>query len=255
MTQNEINNNQPIQNCEHRAMNKHESTQNSSQTEASKASNTYLDVTYGSKAFTNYPDLLAKYLTEKYLIKKNSRFLDLGCGRGEFLRGFIKQGMEGFGIDQADTAKEICPMATIKVGNLENKLPFEDNYFDVVFSKSVVEHFYYPEKILSEIHRVLKPNGLVITMTPDWAHNVICFHDDFTHRTAFTLRSLNDIHNVSHFRNVITKRFIQLPLVWQIPSLKFLTALCRKLAPDSLKKHSKFVRFSKEIMLITTANK
>jgi ubiquinone/menaquinone biosynthesis C-methylase UbiE len=229
--------------------------QNSSQVITEKASNTYLDVTYGNKPFTDYPTLLTKYLTEKYLIKKNSRLLDLGCGRGEFLRGFIKQGMEGFGIDQADTAKEICPTAIIKVGNLEDKLPFGDNYFDVVYSKSVVEHFYYPEKILAEIYRVLKPNGLVITMTPDWAYNVICFHEDFTHRTAFTLQSLNDIHNVSHFRNVISERFIQLPIIWQIPFLKFTTMLCRNIIPDSLKKYSKFVRFSKEIMLITTANK
>jgi ubiquinone/menaquinone biosynthesis C-methylase UbiE len=220
-----------------------------------KVSNSYLDVTYGDKSFTNYPAFLAKYLTEKYLIKKNSRLLDLGCGRGEFLRGFVKQGMDGYGIDQADTAKEICPTAQIKVVNLEDRLPFEDNYFDVVFSKSVVEHFYYPEKILAEIYRVLKPNGLVITMTPDWAYNIISFHEDFTHRTAFTLQSLNDIHKVSLFRNVTTKRFIQLPIIWQFPFLKFTTMLCRIIAPDVLKKYSKFIRFSKEIMLITTANK
>jgi ubiquinone/menaquinone biosynthesis C-methylase UbiE len=226
-----------------------------SQVVTEKANNTYLDVTYGNKHFTNYPALLAKYLTEKYLIKKNSRLLDLGCGRGEFLRGFIEQGMVGFGMDQADAAKLICPTAIIKVGNLEDKLPFEDNYFDVVYSKSVVEHFYYPEKIMAEIYRVLKPNGLVITMTPDWKHNVICFHEDFTHRTAFTLQSLSDIHNVSHFRNVITERFIQLPIIWKMPFLKFITILCRNIFPDSLKKFSKFVRFSKEIMLITTANK
>lgn len=220
-----------------------------------KANNTYLDVTYGNKPFTDYPTMLSKYLVEKYSIKENSRLLDLGCGRGEYLRGFIEQGMEGFGIDQADIAKEICPTATIKVGNLEDRLPFEDNYFDVVYSKSVVEHFYYPEKILAEIYRVLKPNGLVITMTPDWAYNIICFHEDFTHRTPFTFQSLNDIHNVSHFRNVITERFIQLPIVWKLQFLKFTTTLCRNIVPDSLKKYSKFVRFSKEIMLITTGRK
>jgi len=229
--------------------------QNSSQLETEKAANTYLDVTYSDKPLTDYPNRLAKYLTEKYLIKKNSRLLDLGCGRGEFLRGFINQGMEGFGIDQADTAKGICPTAIIKVGNLEDKLPFEDNYFDVVYSKSVVEHFYYPEKILGEVYRILKPNGLVITMTPDWAYNVIGFHDDHSHRSAFTLKSLNDIHRVCHFQSVITKRFIQLPIIWKIPFLKFTTMLCRTIVPNGLKKYSKFIRFSKEIMLITTAKK
>ena len=228
---------------------------NANHNDAEKSDNTYLNVTYGNKLFTDYPALLAKYLIEKYSIKKDSRLLDLGCGRGEFLRGFIIHGLEGFGIDRADLAKEICPAATIKVGNLEDKLPFEDNFFDVVFSKSVLEHFYYPEKILAEIYRVLKPNGLVITMTPDWAYNVICFHEDFTHRTAFTLKSLDDIHNVCHFRHVFTARFIQLPIIWKVPFLKFTSILCRNLVPNSLKKYSKFVRFSKEIMLITSGQR
>ena len=29
-------------------------------------------------------------------------------------------------------------------------MPYEDNFFDVIYSKSVIEHFYYPEKILKE---------------------------------------------------------------------------------------------------------
>ena len=217
--------------------------------------NTYLEVTYGNKPFTDYPSALARHLKETYHVKPNSRLLDLGCGRGEFLRGFVQLGIEGYGIDQSDAAKAVCPAASIQVGSLEGKLPYEDNFFDVVFSKSVVEHFYYPENILGEVYRILKPNGLVITMTPDWAYNVICFHEDFTHRTAFTLQSLDDIHKVCHFRNVITERFIQLPIIWKMPILKFTTILCRKLIPDSFKKYSKFVRFSKEIMLITVAYK
>lgn len=105
--------------------------QNASPVETENASNTYLDVTYGNKPFTDYPTLLTKYLTAKYFIKKNSRLLDLGCGRGEFLRGFIKQDMVGFGIDQADTAREICPTGTIVVGNLEDRLPIADNFLIV----------------------------------------------------------------------------------------------------------------------------
>ena len=39
-----------------------------------------------------------------------------------------------------------------KHANLEReKIPFEDNKFDIVYSKSFVEHFYYPEKIYEEI--------------------------------------------------------------------------------------------------------
>ena len=219
-----------------------------------KVSNKYLDVTYADKPFTDYPALLAEHLTRQYKMKKNSKLLDLGCGRGEFKR-IRWSGNARTGIDQADIAQQTCPTADIRTGDLEKRLPFEDNYFDVVYSKSVIEHFYYPEKIVAEIYRVLKPNGLVITMTPDWAYNVVSFHEDYTHRTPFTLQSLNDIHEVSLFRNVRTERFIQLPIIWKMPFLKFTSILCRIVFPDSFKRHSKFVRFSKEIMLITTANK
>jgi len=223
--------------------------------DSEKINNLYLDVTYGKKPFTNYPYLHTKYLTEKFSIQKNSKLLDLGCGRGEFTKGFLDQGMDCYGVDQSDQAKKFCPAAKIKVANLEERLPFEDNCFDVIYSKSVLEHFYYPEKLLSEAYRVLKPNGLIISLTPDWAHNVICFHEDFTHRTAFTSKSLDDIHKFCNFTNVETNKFIQLPFVWRMPYLKPLTDLIRIIAPYKLKTYSKLVRFSKEIMLITTARK
>ena len=215
----------------------------------------YLDVTYGKKPFTNYPLLLATYLIERYGIKKHSRVLDIGCGRGEYLNGFIENGLDGYGFDRDASANLICPTANLKMGSLEEVLPYEDNFFDVVFSKSVIEHFYYPENLISEINRILKPGGLIITITPDWAHNIIYFHEDFTHRTPFTLQSVNDIHQICQFKNVVSERFVQLPIVWRRPYLKFINLICRKTFPNFLKKYSKFVRFSKEIMLLTTGVK
>ena len=53
----------------------------------------------------------------------------------------------------------------------KENLPYSDSTFDVVFSKSVVEHMYYPENIFADACRVLKPNGLMITMCPAWDHN------------------------------------------------------------------------------------
>ena len=219
------------------------------------AKNTYLEVTYGDTPFTTYPLQLTKYLVDKYQIQKGCRLLDIGCGRGEFLNGFINQGVDGFGFDQSDAAKSFCPSASIEVGNIEGILPYEDNFFDVIYNKSVIEHFYYPEKILTEIHRILKPRGLLITMTPDWSRNVVHFHEDFTHRTPFTIKSLNEINKVCNFSSTHTERFIQLPIIWKFPFLKFATFLCRKLVPNRLKKFSKFLRFSKEIMLISVARK
>ena len=61
----------------------------------------YLDVRYGQHKFTDYPRRLSKYLTETFLgvPAKDSRLLDLGAGRGEFLLGFKRLGFQAFGVD------------------------------------------------------------------------------------------------------------------------------------------------------------
>lgn len=45
-------------------------------------------------------------------------------------------------------------------------IPFPSNYFDVVFSNGVLEHFKNPIKILKEQKRILKNNGLLVVGVP-----------------------------------------------------------------------------------------
>ena len=219
--------------------------------------NDYISVVYNEKdrPFTGYPDLLAKYLTSRYHLKKDYHLLEVGCGRGEFLRGFIRQGLNGYGTDQSDAATRLCPEAEIKVANMEEGLPYDDNFFDVVYSKSVIEHFYCPEKVISEIFRVLKPKGQVITLTPDWTHVYKTFYEDYTHRTPFTMTSLRDILLIHGFEQVQVEEFLQLPVVWKLPWVKLLSSMVASFAPQSFVRKFKFLRFSKEVMLLSSAIK
>lgn len=219
----------------------------------------YVEVVYNEKdrPLTSYPDKLANHLFERYEIQAGGNLLDIGCGRGEFLRGFINCGMKGYGVDRSRTAEKYCPEAILRIADLENQgLPFEDDFFDVVFSKSVIEHFYYPEKFISEIYRVLKPGGLVITMCPDWEFNYRIYYEDYTHRTPFMQSSLRDIQFIHGFEKIRVERFRQLPILWGIGrALLPLAELTRIIAPSFLRHHSKWVRFSKEIMLLSSATK
>ena len=224
----------------------------------SKKKKNYLAVNYDSKdkPFTKYPYLLTNHLASKYGLQRGQKILDLGCGRGEFLAGFIKLGLHGFGVDMSCEAKGFCNDAEIKECDFENeKLPYEDESFDIVFSKSVLEHFYYPEKVVHEIFRILKPGGTAITMVPDWELDCRGFYADFTHRTPFSLLSLKKIFKMYGFAEVKTERLRQLPLLWKMPWLIPLSIIIANITPSDLRFYSKIVKYSKEIMLLCSARK
>ena len=71
--------------------------------------------------------------------------MELGCGRGEFLNEFVNNKIDGYGVDLLDYCKESFQILNLKTDMANEKLPYEDN-FDVIYSKSIVEHFYYPDK-------------------------------------------------------------------------------------------------------------
>ena len=199
----------------------------------------YINIVYGDKPFTTYPSVFTKYLVEKYKIKEGAILLDFGCGRGEFLIA-------------------ACPNAKIKQADIENDgLPYPDNYFDVVFSKSVIEHFHNPDIFTKEIHRCLKPGGLAIILVPSWEYNYKIYFEDYTHRTPFMMSALNDILLIHGFNEVEVSFFKQLPILWGnlywiLNPLSFITRL---VTPRLLGKYFKWVRFSKEIMLLSTSRK
>ena len=133
--------------------------------------------------------------------------------------------------------------------DIENQpLPFEDNHFDVIYSKSFIEHLYYPERYLKEAYRVLKPGGMLLTLVPDWESNYKTYFDDFTHRTPFTQPSLTDAYQMFGFDEVTVYKFRQLPVVWKYPLLNYFCAAISPFIPVRTK--VKFLRWSRELMLV-----
>lgn len=64
------------------------------------------------------------------------------------------------GVDISKQSTEYVKNFDVKVCDVENEqLPFNENTFDVVYSKSFIEHLYYPERYLKEALRVLKQEG------------------------------------------------------------------------------------------------
>lgn len=205
---------------------------------------------------TEYPNKLAKYLKTRFELEKGSKLLDMGCGRGDFSNAFSSVGMQVSAVDYSDSiTNNYKNIEFEKCDFTKDKLPYADSTFDVIFSKSVVEHLYYPELLFSEAKRILKPGGIIITMCPAWDHNFRIYFEDFTHRTPFMKCSLHDFHILVGFQDVQTEFFKQLPFCWNNSLGYLLTEFIRFLPLGFLKKRSKLIKFSKETMILSVGIK
>lgn len=95
--------------------------------------------------------------------------LDGGCGPGTITQGLAEIVAPGrvVGVDrepsQIALAQHLAagfPTLEFKTGDLCS-LPADDESFDVVFAHGVLEHIADREKAIAEMHRVLRPGGLV----------------------------------------------------------------------------------------------
>jgi SAM-dependent methyltransferase len=116
-----------------------------------------------------------------------------------------------------------------------------------------LEHLHKPDSFLREAHRILRPNGKIICLVPDWESNYKTYFDDFTHRTPFTKPSLEDILKITDFDDVEVYKFRQLPIVWKFPILNLFCALISPFIP--VRVNNKFLRWSRELMLVGSAVK
>ena len=188
--------------------------------------------------------------------------LDIGSGKGNALVGFNRRGFDVMGIDNRDECLEILSDFDIRNCNLEEEeFPFKDNYFDFVYSKSVLEHVHNTQNIVKETYRVLKPGGITVQLTPDWATDYMIFWDDPTHVNPFTRKGLQNAFMLNDFIDVECNNFYMLPFFWKYPKLLFLTKMIA-LMPNRFKWKDKeerdqrvMIRHSKERMLIVSARK
>jgi len=218
----------------------------------------YVDVIYDEKVRprTDYPFQLCGYLFNRFNLKQGEKLLDVGCGRGDFLEGFKASGLEVAGLDREKPTFGTMKDVEVRYANIESEsFPFEDNTFDVVFAKSVIEHIFDPENFMRECRRVLKPGGRIIMMTPDWISQMKIFFDDYTHRQPYTREAVKDILDIFDFKGSDAELFYQLPLVWKYPVLKVVSAILRRIVPVTAKSRIKFVRWSVELMVLGTGIK
>jgi SAM-dependent methyltransferase len=124
------------------------------------------------------------------------RLLDIGCGSKPYKELFVVDEYVGLDIDSEITRKRNLA-EVLYDGKL---FPLPSNSFDSALCNQVLEHVFNPDEFLSEIYRVLKPNGkLLLTLPFVWDEHEQPY--DYARYSSFGLKSLlekNGFHVLDH---------------------------------------------------------
>ena len=96
------------------------------------------------------------------------RVLDLGCRSGALTRHFL-EGNEVVGVDVDETALARAKELGIAVitADVEAPLPLDTEIFDAVVAGELLEHVRFPQALVAEAQRVLKPGGVFVGSVPN----------------------------------------------------------------------------------------
>lgn len=128
------------------------------------------------------------------LPKPKLEILDIGCGTGANLEMLSEFG-PAEGVDVSAEALSFCRtrgLNQVRQGMAES-LPYDDNSFDLVTGLDVVEHLDDDLKGLTEMWRVLRPDGRALIFVPAFMFLWGVQDDISNHRRRYTLAGIKDV--------------------------------------------------------------
>ncbi len=137
---------------------------------------------------------------------KDVKILEIGAGTGWQAKKLTENGytVEAIDLNNSNYLKNRIWPITDYDGE---HIPFPDNYFDILFSSSVLEHIPHLEKFQIEMQRVLKPDGIAVHIVPNgnWRFWTSIVHYPYIFKT---LLSVIYSKTVSFFGKKIRRQYM-----------------------------------------------
>jgi 2-polyprenyl-3-methyl-5-hydroxy-6-metoxy-1,4-benzoquinol methylase len=220
----------------------------------------YLEIEYSKekRPLTDYPRKLAIHLFESLSWKAGESLLEFGSGRAELLSHFTELGLVTFAVDSSESSATFAEMAgarfkLLSFRDIESINSLQESEFDIIFSKSFVEHISNPLEFSLACFKLLKPGGLLVTLTPDWESNQKIFYDDLTHIKPFTKVAMQQFLDYGNFTDIEVRTFRQLPSTWDNKFINVLASITAHVSKPRAK--NKWMRWSRELMILGVGRK
>lgn len=142
-----------------------------------------------------------EYSIVRNFLNKNHRVLEIGCGRGYFLKSIEGLVHSGLGIEfnkyAIDNKVTTYPIREAKIEDIAR----ENEKFDFVFSFQVLEHIVNPREFIQACVDVLKPGGKLALSTPNYSSVMAQIKSDcfdlpphhMGHYTKDTFKNISDV--------------------------------------------------------------
>jgi ubiquinone/menaquinone biosynthesis C-methylase UbiE len=172
-----------------------------------------------------YQKKIREYEWNEYskFIPSGAKFLDVGCGAGYNIeKAYLELKCEVYGIDPEPGEHGVGRFSNLDLSDKPifkanaEKIPFNNNEFDVVFSSHVLEHVNSIDQSLSEMNRVLKKEGVLIIGMPTTSMSVVALISHYLFTTHINIlnfiKSFGSGLSFEKFKHIFIPRSHSFPI-------------------------------------------